>query len=77
MKTTKRSLAQALEDVLPYVESRLEDMRESAYGARPEHRVEARHYYARALVRFRAAERALRLAWREEIEKEKGVEVAS
>jgi len=62
------TLAQALEDVLPYVESRLEDMAEDAETTNPEHRAEARRLYARALLRYRRAQRMLRREWDARIE---------
>lgn len=57
------TLAQALEDVLPYVESRLEDMAEDAETTNPEHRAEARRLYARAILSYRRAQRMLRREW--------------
>lgn len=61
--TMTMTLAQALEDVLPYVESRLEDMAEDAETTNPEHRAEARRLYARALLKYRRAQLMLRREW--------------
>lgn len=58
-----RDLMRSLEAVLPYAESRLEDMHETAHGCRAEHRADARREYARALWAFRRARRALHAAW--------------
>lgn len=57
-----KDLMRSLEAILPYAESRLEDMHETVHGCRVEHRSDARREYARALWAFRRARHALRAA---------------
>lgn len=61
--TPEQKLARALEEMLPYAESRLEDMSEDARTTNPEHRAEARRLYANALLKYRRARKALHAHW--------------